>query len=815
MSNIDVKALKRAVSIESVLDLWGIAVKKDGATRMVSCCPFHDDKTPSFAIDPVQQLWKCHGPCDVGGDVIALVQKHESVGFLDAAKWLAHQFHFDIGDAPAATKPSAERKKVAEYIYTDDAGVQLYRIERWEPGKNNRNKDFVQKLADGTPKKSERQVLYKLPAIKATPPHESIFIVEGEKCAEALASIGLVATTCAGGTGAWRTWTAELAAPLAGKKCVVIPDNDEGGLKLARHIVAVLQGAGASEVRWLELPLKKQADDVVDWLAGGGTREQLLELAARATPAADDVAWRSMLMRTDRGEIRPTVGNALSILENDDAFRGTFWFHERELAVYADRGLPWDKPKLDKPRLITDDDPVFGAQWCEQEMKAPISAEAFGKALWALARRNRRDPLVEYLRALKWDGAKRAETWLIRHAKAPDTRYVRAVSKAWLVSACARAFTPGCKVDHVLVLEGKQGLKKSSMLAALAGLGGFADNIPDVDSKDTALILGRTWILELAELESMRKSEVTQMNAFVTRTHDVFRPPYDRTTIVAPRRCVFAATTNDDTYLRDPTGARRWWPVACGKITFDELVRERDQLWAEAVHAFKAGEPWWFTDTDLVDLAKLETDQREQLDPWEDILSSRLDGTILPVSVAECLGHVAVEKSRQGEAEAKRVGKVMRRLGWYRRQTRVGARREWRFYPPGSVLPPDPGDPSGSPPVTGGGSDRSTGDTTGDTTQPRASPVSPVSPVVSRAGAHTQGAIDFRSHLIAPSSVGKSFNITGDTGDTGDNPQPNAAKPVTGVVTGVERHDASPVTVDPAAIKAAEDIAEELWGERQ
>lgn len=804
MTRYDTAEIKRVCALEDVIASYGIALHKDGA-RLTCCCPFHDDKTPSLVIEPKKGVWQCKGPCGFGGSVIDFVMKKEALGLADAIRVLAERFHL----APAADDQRApERKRVAEYVYTDDAGVMLYRIERWEPGKNNRPKDFLQVLPDGTYKKCARQVLYRWPALLAAP-HDVVFVVEGEKCVDALTAIGVLATTAAGGTGAWRTWTPDFAAPLAGRKVVVIADNDEGGVKLGRHIVEILQPI-AGELRELALPGLGDKGDVVDWLKAGGTREQLIALASKAKTASFDSSWRTQLLRTREGEVRPSVGNALLALENHEAFAGALWFDERRLAVFTDRAMPWDKPggKIPLPRPITDDDPVFGAAWAERELRSPISTENMGRAMWALAGQKRRDPLVEWLRAQKWDGKSRCETWLIDNAGSPNTPFVRAVSKLWLISAIARAINPGSKVDHVLVLESDQGKRKSSVLRALAGPGGFADSLPDIDSKDAALILGRTWILELAELESMRKSDVTAMNAFVTRTHDVFRPPYGRTTIEVPRRCVFAASTNESEYLRDPTGNRRWWPVAVDRVDYEAVVAAREQIWAEALVLYDRGEPWWFKgETDsgatLVDLQKDETAAREQLDPWEPLIADFVSG-FPHTTITSCFSALGVEKQRQGEADAKRIGKVLRRLKWTKGQRRVDGKREWLFFPPDTpnVVRTPPDDDGGG--GTGGTGD--SGKLTGDGSQPRPSHVSHVSPVFpSRARAGVQEGIDFTAHL-AP--TGESLEKK--TSDTGDSNATTSTNTVTRAVTRPESRDASQVTVDPAAfaVGVARDAAE-------
>lgn len=726
-TNID--AVKAAASIEDVMRGRGVELRKSGAST-VARCPFHDDSTPSMVVDVKKGVWKCHGPCDVGGDVIRFVELKDGVSFAEALRSLAKQFNVELKPPPDGRTGSerrvntAPRRMVAEYVYTEADGEVVQFIERWEPGRNNRGKDFLQRVpmktavalfdcedcgakkgehcehASRAAKKNPHQVLLNLPLLKERA-HEVVYIFEGEKCCQyAALHLGVLTTTHAGGSNQHKLWTKDFAAPLTGRRVVVIPDNDAGGKKIADHIAGVLKDL-AAEVRVLHLPLKEQGDDVVEWIVAGGTKAELQRLTEQAPIAgAEGGGGRKGMLCTRSGEVRPTVGNALKVLQDHEMFRGSLYFDERALAVFVERKLPWEKGGEKYPRVLNDDDAVFGAAWCETALETPVSSETFGKAIWATARQRRRNPLKDWLNSLVWDGIPRCDSWLIRHAGSKDTVFVRAVSKAWMISAAARALDPGCKVDHVLVLEGKQGMRKSSMLAALAGPGNFADNIPDVDSKDTALILGRTWILELAELESMRKSEVTQMNAFVTRTEDVFRPPYDRSTIIVPRRCVFAATTNEETYLRDTTGARRWWPVHVERIDLEAIVAEREQLWAEAVARWRSGEPFFLAGDEVIGLQRQETAEREQVDPWEDTLAPKIQGTA-STTLADCFQFLGLDRSRQGPNESKRVAQVLRRLGWVRRQARVGGRREWHYYPPESG--PEPGWAPAEPVTTEGG----------------------------------------------------------------------------------------------------------------
>lgn len=683
-------AMKARVKLSAVVRGEGITLIEE-AGQLKGQCPFHADDTPSLFVNDEKDggVFRCHG-CGVGGDVLQWLQKREAITFKEALEKLSA-----LSGLPLVAQ---ERTKVAEYVYRDAKGEELYSIERYEPGKEGRSKDFVQRLADGKPGKSPVQVPYNLHRFHEAP-DATIFVVEGEKCADALTAAGLLATTHAGGASAKKTWNAHFAEHFAGRHVVLLPDNDEPGQALMAHVQKVLPHAVT-----LQLPLRGKGADVADWLAEGHTVAELLALVEKSRELKADMrerglrygkavaagvfgGWELELLCTRTKEIRTTIGNTMIVLENNPAFAGALFFDERSLQPCAKRALPWDRPGLTYPRHLHDDDAVFFARFMERTYEAAFSAEICGRALWAHAGLDRQDSLKSYLGGLTWDKKERTDTWLIKHAGAPDTPFVRAASRCWLISAVARALTPGCKVDHVLILEGGQGLKKSTLLAALAGETYFTDHIPDVDSKDTAMILGRSWIIELAELESMRKSEVTQLKAFITRRSDIFRPPYGRAVIEVPRRCVFAASTNEESYLRDPTGNRRFWPVPVTNSDVAGLGEVRDQLWAEAVELFRTGEKWHLEDQALIGAAQEEQAAREQVDPWTDLVIHSVDG-LSHTTTGDVLHAIGVEKSRRSVTDSQRIAHILRQLKWSRHQVRIGGQKTWRFYPPGAYHPP-------------------------------------------------------------------------------------------------------------------------------
>jgi predicted P-loop ATPase len=261
---------------------------------------------------------------------------------------------------------------------------------------------------------------------------------------------------------------------------------------------------------------------------------------------------------------------------------------------------------------------------------------------------------------------------------AEDTEYSRAVGSRWLVSAIARVLRPGAKADCCLILEGAQGIRKSTALRTLAGEY-FTDELADLGSKDAAMQTRGVWIIELSELDSLSHSEVARIKAFMSRTTDRFRPPYGMRLVESPRQCVFAGTVNHSTYLRDETGGRRFWPVACGRIDVNALARDRDQLWAEAKARFDAGVVWWLETVELVQMAADQQVDRYEGDPWEEVIAPWVESQS-SVSISEVLEKCLQKlQALWTQTDKNRAARCLRALGWERYRERHGSRLEWRY----------------------------------------------------------------------------------------------------------------------------------------
>ena len=226
------------------------------------------------------------------------------------------------------------------------------------------------------------------------------------------------------------------------------------------------------------------------------------------------------------------------------------------------------------------------------------------------------NPILDYLDGLKWDGQKRIDTWLTVYLGAEDRPLNRAMGRKWLVAAVRRVRLPGCKFDNIPTLEGPQGSLESTLVRKMAGdRENFSDaDILQSDKREQQELCEGVWFYEIAELSGLHKGEVEKVKAFASRQEDKARAAYARRVSVRPRTCVFVGTTNDDEYLQDQTGNRRFWPIRIGRIDIEAFRRDRDQLFAEAVVGEATGESLVLPEELRPDAAALQ-DSRMVSDP--------------------------------------------------------------------------------------------------------------------------------------------------------------------------------------------------------
>lgn len=349
--------------------------------------------------------------------------------------------------------------------------------------------------------------------------------------------------------------------------------------------------------------------------------------------AASEHDWEEDLeLNKKTGECEPTINNALLIILNDDRLKGTIGYD-----LFAERPVrrarvPW-RSAAEVQGEWTDVDEA-GLRFYLQRRWKFRSESDLKNALELAFQAGAFHPVRDYLNSLEWDGTPRLETVLHDHMGAEDTPLNRAICRKWFTAGVKRVMEPGCKFDNLLVLQGKQGLGKSTFLDVISR-GWFNDSRINMETKEGYEVLHGCLIVELAELASMKRTDVETVKTFLSKREDTYRAAYDRRSATRPRQCIFAASTNEEEFLKDRTGARRFWPIRVTKhLNAAKLEAVVDQLWAEAYYYYKHHEPLYLDteelNTALVDVNEERTVQDDLIgelmeyldtplpDNWED-----------------------------------------------------------------------------------------------------------------------------------------------------------------------------------------------------
>lgn len=382
-------------------------------------------------------------------------------------------------------------------------------------------------------------------------------------------------------------------------------------------------------------------------------------------PPTQDWAMGLPWSLTEKGDLKPqALNNAELMIENHPQIKGRLSLNEFSFQNWIFGGLPCDKNEPED-REMQDNDEVALASWMARVGLTP-GVQMIGQVMRLVASRNSFDPVQAYLENLAWDGKKRIDNWLTFYAGAENNEYSTMVGSKFLISAVARALCPGEKVDTMLVLEGPQGLKKSTLARTLFGGDWFSDQVGDVTTKESSQQIQGLWCIEVSEMDAFTKSDDRAVKAFLSRTEDRYRPSYGRNTITRPRRCVFIGTYNPDGsgITKDATGARRYWFVTCTAIDIMALREDRDQLWAEAVARYRLHEHWWL-EPEEEEVARHEQEARQIEDLWDRKISEWV-GTRMPddyftnADVVEyALGFTMDKRDQRVE---KRIGMILTRL---------------------------------------------------------------------------------------------------------------------------------------------------------
>ena len=395
-----------------------------------------------------------------------------------------------------------------------------------------------------------------------------------------------------------------------------------------------------------------KAQIVADRIAEAGV--DFSEPSDAPAPAED---WKSKLKITEKGGISSCIENVVVILNGDPSLAGCVGYNEMTHQIVAVRSLPWRKVSGESPWADADDADL---RYYLERVYGLSGKDKIFDGLNVVAMSRKFHPVRDYLEGCAWDGVPRVDRLLVDYLGAEDTPYTRAVTRKALVAAVARIFRPGVKFDYMLTLRGRQGLGKSTIFAKLGGPW-FSDSFSTMQGKEAYEQVQGVWLMEIGELAGMRKAEAETIKLYISKQVDRFRPAYGRRLQEFPRQCIFIGTTNEEQFLRDTTGNRRFWVVDTpNEPTLDiwsDLTPEAVRLiWAEAVALYKKGEPL-FLPANLEAVARSVQEAYEEENPKAGIVAQYLE-RLLPATWSSMdlyARRMWLEGSEQGTVERSTV----------------------------------------------------------------------------------------------------------------------------------------------------------------
>ena len=459
---------------------------------------------------------------------------------------------------------------------------------------------------------------------------------------------------------------------LKGRDVTIWLRPDEGGRKGAQALASKLipNTGKRGSVQIVDYPVYLTECQLEQFMEAMGRVYSIIAPKVATVTVTDDAPalpadTRTLLesLGVSMGESgKPVVNldNINRIMAGFPQLRGVFSFDEFYDRIYT----TWNGPR----RVLTDGDTLRFTIYLQREfgMQRASDAEVY-KSIQVAAEAHTTNEPKEWMESLVWDGTARLDTFLINYMGAEDNPHTRAASRKWFISVVARTFKPGCKVDTMLILQGEQGRFKSTAFEILGGPWYAVATADAHDAKAFGEIMQGKMILELAELVSFSKSDAESIKRLLTISSDRYREAYGRIAQDRARRSVLVGTTNKTVFLQDVTGGRRFWPVWVERCDREGITRDRDQLFAEAVAAFRDGEDWW----EMPEETQHAQENAREQDEWESHVSDWLEGKFEPVSGQQIWADVfngKLEAFRKPEQH--RIHSIMRAVGWEQKVVR-------------------------------------------------------------------------------------------------------------------------------------------------
>lgn len=399
-------------------------------------------------------------------------------------------------------------------------------------------------------------------------------------------------------------------------------------------------------------------------------------------------SWKRELYYGENG-LKGLMWNVMHIMRNDPRWSGVFGYDAFAKRIVKLKPAPFGGTT----GLLTDTDETEAGAWFGRKdtYRCEVKTSTAREAITVVALGNSFHPVKDYLTGLRWDGTPRIDHFFSDFCGAAQTAMHAKFASNFFIQAVARIFRPGCKADLMLVLEGTQGARKSTLVETLAG-GFYADIGTGPSDKDFYQIIQGCWLVEISELASFARAESSHIKRAISVAVDRFRRSYGHNVEEFKRECVFFGTVNNSDWQRDETGGRRFMPVWVQDVDIEAVRAIRDQLWAEAVHRFNAGETWH----ELPPEAREAQDSRYVEDVWTVRVVRWLDGrahasrykTGVPgkvqiTTVSEILSRVIeLPIGKQNKSEQTRVGTILTRLGWKKREHKLHGVSVRMYYRP-------------------------------------------------------------------------------------------------------------------------------------
>lgn len=408
---------------------------------------------------------------------------------------------------------------------------------------------------------------------------------------------------------------------------------------------------------------------------GPGRYEEWLERAANeiaaqktnGNGAAPGALWKNLAQKSpSSGAMIPNLWNALLALRNDPLWAGRFSWDQMTHVQIGPKGP------------VEDVDIIPIHEWMQANGMTRIGLDVVREAIEGVCHEHPFHPLRDELKQCHaaWDGRSRIAEWTQTYLGCHQGEPNNTIGTMFLVAMVARVFEPGCKADYMLVLEGPQGAKKSQACEILAGKY-FSDELPDLASDPirVSMHLRGKWLIEVAELSSFSKPDAAKLKSFLSARVEQYIPKFARYEVRQPRQCLFVGTTNEDTYLRDATGGRRFWPLKCGEIDLDALRRDRDLLIGEAVDLYRLHTQWWPDQKFEDEYLKPLQESRYEGDAWEDTIERELAGRTRTTSGEIARDFLKIPEGQVGTLHIRRIAAILKSLGW--QQKHVNKARFW------------------------------------------------------------------------------------------------------------------------------------------